>query len=251
MGEPASSTLLEVRQDAFSGPIELLLQLAQRQELDVAAIRLHELTSAYLTSLQSVSRPSPERMGAFLVVAAKLIQLKAARLLPSLHPPEEEDLDDWENGMRDRLVEYRKFKALATELMRQHAAGQFAFASLLQPEIVPQEALQIDLDILTAAFAEILQRLPPPESVEVELHSFSLEEKLANLRRLLAQEAEVDFAQIFATARSRLEAVMIFLALLELIRQSEAEVTQARSFGPIHVRRRTLPPGERAPQQHD
>ncbi len=251
MDEPApGSTLLEVRQDAFNGPIELLLQLAQRQELDVANIRLHELTSAYLASLQSVTKPSPERMGAFLVVAAKLVQLKAARLLPSLQPPEEEDLGDWEAAMRDRLIEYRKFKVLAGELMRQHAAGRFAFASLLQPEIVPQEALQIDLDVLTAAFEEILQRLPPPEAVEVELPSFSLDEKLANLRHLLAQEAEVDFAQIFAGARSRLEAVVIFLALLELIRLSEAEVTQAKSFGPIHVRRRT-PRDGLAIRKHD
>ncbi len=245
--DETSPTLLEVRQTSFNGPVELLLQLAQREELDVSTIQLHELTTAFLASLQAISKPDPERMGAFLVVAAKLVQLKAARLLPSLQPPGDEELGDWEAAMRQRLVEYRQFKQLAEELMRRHAAGHFTFASLLQPEIVPQEALQIELETLAAAFEEILQRLPVPEAVDVELESFSLDEKLADLRRLLARYAEMNFARIFASARSRLEAVVIFLALLELIRRGEAEVKQPQPFAPIQVRARvsrtaTTPP---------
>jgi segregation and condensation protein A len=236
MEENPPATLLAVQQTAFTGPVELLLQLAQRQELDVATIELHQLTQAYLATLQAMPKPDPERVGAFLVVAAKLIQLKAARLLPSLHPPEAEDLGDWEAAMRDRLVEYRKFKELAGELMRQHAAGQFTFASLLQPEIVPQEALQIDLGALAAAFEEILGRLPAVDAVEMTLESFNIEEKQAAIRQLLALHTE-----IFATAQSRLEAVVIFLALLELIRLAEAEVLQPQPFGPIRVKRRTPP----------
>jgi segregation and condensation protein A len=241
MEENPPATLLAVQQTAFTGPVELLLQLAQRQELDVATIELHQLTQAYLATLQAMPKPDPERVGAFLVVAAKLIQLKAARLLPSLHPPEAEDLGDWEAAMRDRLVEYRKFKELAGELMRQHAAGQFTFASLLQPEIVPQEALQIDLGALAAAFEEILGRLPAVDAVEMTLESFNIEEKQAAIRQLLALHTEINFAQVFATAQSRLEAVVIFLALLELIRLAEAEVLQPQPFGPIRVKRRTPP----------
>ncbi len=239
--ESPPASLLEVRQAAFNGPVELLLQLAQRQELDISSIQLHELTAAYLESLKTVSRPEPARMGAFLVVAARLIQLKAVRLLPSLHPPEEEELGDWEAAMRDRLVEYRKFKELAEEIMRRHREGNFTFASLLQPEIVPREALQVELDALTAAFEEILRRLPPTESVEVELESFSLEDKLAAIRQLLARKPEITFAHIFSTAQTRLEAVVIFLALLELVRLAEAEVTQTQPFGPIRIRRRGTP----------
>jgi segregation and condensation protein A len=241
------ATLLEVRQAAFNGPVELLLQLAQRQELDISSVQLHELTAAYLESLQTLPKPEPERMGAFLVVGARLIQLKALRLLPSLHPPQEEELGDWEAAMRERLVEYRKFKELAEEIMRRHREGNFSFASLLQPEILPREALQVELDALTAAFEEILRRLPPTESLEVELEAFSLTDKLDAIRQLLARKPEVNFAQIFTTARSRLEAVVIFLALLELIRLAEAEVTQVQPFGPIRIRKRpTVAAGEEA-----
>lgn len=223
-----------VRTPAFDGPIELLLSLAQRAEIDLKAIALASLTDDFLRALEQ-RRPPIERLAAFLVIAARLVQLKAAALMPAAEIGEEEDLQAWEDAIKDRLAEYKRFKELAESLMRRHASGQFTFAGLLEPDVIPQPRVQVSLDVLAAAFKLVLDRLPPSDEVRVELEQVSLSDKLGELRGLLRRQPQMNFSAIFHSSRTRLEAVVMFLALLELIRIGEARVAQASAFGEITI----------------
>jgi segregation and condensation protein A len=223
-----------VRTPAFDGPIELLLILAQRAEVDLKAVSLASLTDEYLHAIEQEAPPL-DRMAAFLVIGARLVQIKAAGLMPQAAVGEEDDLQAWEEAIKGRLEEYKRFKELAESLMRRHASGRFTFAGLLEPEVIPQARVQVSLDALATAFRQVLDRLPPPEHVTVEMEHVSLADKLEELRQMLARQAQVNFSAIFRHARTRLEAVVTFLALLELIRIGEARVAQASAFGEITV----------------
>jgi len=223
-----------VRTPAFDGPIELLLTLAQRAEVDLKAISLAALTDEYLRAIEA-QRPPIDRLAAFLVIGARLVQLKAASLMPQALEGEDEDLQAWEDAIKDRLEEYKRFKELAESLMRRHATGRFTFAGLFEADVVPQPRVQVNLDALAAAFQQVLDRLPPPDQVTVEFEQVSLSDKLEELRRMLRHQAQMNFTAIFRHARTRLEAVVTFLALLELIRIGEARVAQTSAFGEITV----------------
>ncbi len=228
-----------VRSPAFDGPIELLLTLAQRAEVDLKAIQLATLTDDYLRAVEH-ERPPLDRLAAFLVIGARLVQIKAAGLMPQSTPAEEEELEAWEDAIKGRLAEYKRFKELAESLMRRHASGRFSFAGLLEPEVIPQARVQVSLDALAAAFQQVLDRLPPPEQIAFDMEHVSVSDKLEELRGLLSVQREANFTSVFARARTRLEAVVIFLALLELIRIGEISVVQGSPFGEIKVR--TRPP---------
>ena len=223
-----------VRTPAFDGPIELLLTLAQRAEVDLKAIPLASLTDDYLQTIAQ-DRPPLDRLAAFLVIGARLVQLKAASLIPESAAGEEEELEAWEDAIKGRLEEYKRFKALAESLMRRHASGRFTFAGLLEPDVVPQARVQVSLEALASAFQQVLDRLPPPQQVTVEMEQVSLADKLEELRSMLARQPQMNFSALFRHARTRLEAVVTFLALLELIRIGQAQVAQSSAFAEITV----------------
>jgi segregation and condensation protein A len=222
-----------VRTPAFDGPIELLLTLAQRAEVDLKAIPLASLTDDYLKTITQ-ERPPLERLAAFLVIGARLVQLKAAGLMP-VTAGEEEDLAAWEDAIKGRLDEYKRFKQLAESLMQRHASGRFTFAGLLEPDVVPQARVQVSLEALASAFQQVLDRLPPAEQVTVEMEPVSLADKLEELRGMLARQPQMNFSAVFRHTRTRLEAVVTFLALLELIRIGQARVAQSSAFAEIIV----------------
>ena len=229
---------LRVRTDAFEGPIDLLLTLAQRRQVDLNQVRLADLTWAYLESLQTGRGRPAEEMAAFLLVGAKLLALKAAGLLPGTTTEEDEDdLERWEEQVRERMLEYQQFKAAALELMRRHQEGGPSFGTLLEGDVVPNEKLAIHPDGLAAAFQAVLDRLPTPQEVAVDISSYSLADEMENVRSRLIGGRAILFGELFQQAQSRLHAVVIFLALLELIRVGEAGVRQRSTFGEIEVTR--------------
>ena len=174
-------------------------------------------------------------MAAFLVIGARLVQLKAAALLPGATAAETEDVEAWESAIRGRLEEYKRFKELAESIMRRHASGHFTFAGLFEPEVIRESKVQVSLDALAAAFRQVMDRLPPAESVTVAVEHVSLADKLEQLREMIRVHPEMNFTAVFAQARTRLEAVVTFLALLELIRIGEIIVIQPSPFAQIRV----------------
>jgi segregation and condensation protein A len=232
---------IRVRTPVFEGPIDLLVTLAQRHELDLNQVRLADLTAEYLRSIETADpAPAPDEMAAFLVVGARLLALKAAALLPAAEPKEdEEDIEAWEEHMRGRMQEYERFKAAATELMRRHQEGGFSFTSAIEAEIVPGERVEINRDSLVQAFQTVLDRLPPPAEVAFELRRYSLAEEVEVIRSRTRGGERVSFNAIFDDAQSRLHAVVIFLALLELVRSGEVRLRQRGVFDAIEIQAST------------
>jgi segregation and condensation protein A len=232
---------VRVRSEVFDGPIDLLLALAQRQQVDLNQVRLGDLAWGYLQGLGSeggAAGRTPEAMAAFLVVGSRLLALKAAALLPGAAGEEdEEDLEAWEETVRERMLEYQRFKDAAMELMRRHQEGGFSFPSAVEGEIIPSERLEIDPDGLAAAFQAILDRLPAPAEVQVELSNYSLTDEMDRIRARISGVSATSFTVLFDAAESRFHAVVIFLALLEMIRAGEAHFRQQATFGEIEILR--------------
>jgi segregation and condensation protein A len=226
---------------AFQGPLEQLVQLAHRGEIDLAEIPVSEITTRFRRQLGGGDHlPDPRQVADFLTLAARLLALKAQRLIPDSPLDTDREAADEDIPVDDpgaRLAEYRLFKAAAEALLAPVAEeGIRSFLGLISAEIVPSERLQIPPERLATAFRSVLERLPQAEPFAFETATFSVEEKVDALRELLRNEKEVAFEAVFAAVTSRLEAVACFLALLELVRLGEARVGQSGPFAGIMVK---------------
>lgn len=237
-----SFDLFAVALPGFQGSLADLVQRAQRGEVDLATIPVAEITGRVRCHLASCdpSAHDPRDVADFLTLAARLLSLKARHLLPDgrVEPPEP---DGDEEGPADdpgaRLAEYRLFKAAAEALLAPAAEeGVRAFLGMVAPEVTPVERLAIPPERLAAAFRAVLERLPSAESLQVRVTTYSVEEKVAWLRRVVEERRRLAFDAVFETVSSRLEAVAVFLALLELVRLGEVCVEQDGPFGGITVR---------------
>jgi segregation and condensation protein A len=229
---------LTVATAVFEGPLELLLVLAERQELDILEVSLAELTDAYLQALAELERPDPAEMADFLWMAARLLLLKSIRLLPGEEPDEEEqDLLGWEEDVRRRLAEYRAYKEMAEGMMRRAATEPFAFPPPARPVEVEGQEEPLEIDLLVSAFQGVLSRVPP-RPVVVLGRTWTLQEKLDLLESRLRQ-GPLDVVELILESADRLEAVVTFVALLELLRRGLVRVRQPERFGPIKVEART------------
>src|SRR5207248_3393332 len=156
------------------GPIQWRLTLAQRAEVALKTIAIASLTDDYLRAIDQ-ERPPLDRLAAFLVIGARLVQLKAAGLMPDAVGAEaEEDLAAWEEAIKGRLEEYKRFKELADSLMRRHASGRFTLAGLLEPEVISQARVQVSVDALASAVQQVMDRLPPADQFKVEMENVSM-----------------------------------------------------------------------------
>jgi segregation and condensation protein A len=233
--DPAERFHVEV--PGFSGSLAQLVARAQRDDIDLDGIAVSEITGQFRARMDAAGeRVDLREMADFLSLAARLVALKAARLNPAetgaLEDDEEADPGD-EAGRR--LTEYRLFKAAAEALLAEAAEeGTRSFLGLVAPEVIPVERLRIPPERLAAAFREVLARLSETEPLPLGAVTFSVDEKMAELRERL-RNGTLAFEQLFSAVTSRLEAVACFLALLELLRLGEAVVDQEQPFGPISV----------------
>jgi segregation and condensation protein A len=220
----------------FSGTLEQLVIRAQRGEVDLDAIAVAEITASFRARVDAAGEQADLReIADFLSLAARLVALKAARLNPAetAAVDEEEDLAD-DPGRR--LTEYRLFKAAAEALLAEAAEeGARSFLGLVAPEVIPVERLRIPPERLAAAFREVLLRLSEAEPLPIGAVTFSVDDKMDELRARL-RGGELAFNELFTAVTTRLEAVACFLALLELLRLGEAVVEQDDPFGSISVR---------------
>jgi segregation and condensation protein A len=192
------------------------------------------VTDAYLAELSSREIPDPEEMAEFLWMAARLLLLKSVRLLPGETPTDEEtELLGWEDEVRQRLEEYRAYKEIAGELLERAEQESFAFPPPARPIEAGGQEEPLDLDFLVAAFNSVLARIPP-RPVVVRGRTWTLQEKLDLISERLRQ-GPIELVEIILESEDRLEAVVTFVAVLELIRRSLIRVRQKERFGPIHV----------------
>ncbi|HZV51664.1 MAG TPA: segregation/condensation protein A [Candidatus Dormibacteraeota bacterium] len=225
---------LEVTTPVFEGPLELLLALAEREEIDIFQVSLAALTEAYLTEVARLEHGDPREMAEFLWLAARLLLLKSVRLLPGEQPDDEEtELLGWEEDVRARLREYRVYREMAERLMQRVAAEPFSFSPPPRPVPIQGQEEPLRLEALVTAFQAVLSRLPPRPLVFVGT-GWTLEDKLEAVERRLEAGA-FDLVDMLLGCADRLEAVVTFVAVLELLRRGRIRVHQPHNFGRIMV----------------
>lgn len=235
MESPAAGP--SVRTPVFEGPLELLLALVEREEVDIFKVSLAKVTDAYLAEIASREIADPQEMAEFLWMAARLLLLKSIRLLPGETPTDEEtELLGWEDEVRQRLEEYRAYKEIAGEMLERAVQESFAFPPPARSVEAGGQEEPLDVDILVAAFNSVLTRIPP-RPVVVTGRTWTLQEKLDLITARLRQ-GPIELVELILESEDRLEAVVTFVAVLELVRRSSARVRQKERFGPIHVEMR-------------
>jgi segregation and condensation protein A len=197
-------------------------------------VPLAALTDAYLAAIAELRSPDPVEMAEFLWTLSRLLLLKSIRLLPGEEPGEEEaDLLGWEEDVRRRLEEYRRYKEVAQELMERAASESYAFPSPARLVEVEGQETPLEVELLVNAFKDLLSRVPP-RPVTVTGRAWTTEQKVEALTGRLLRGA-VNLVELILDCEDRLEAVVTFVALLELLRQGRVTVRQKEAFGDIIV----------------
>jgi segregation and condensation protein A len=232
----------KVKLEIFEGPLDLLLYLVKQNHLEITAIPMARITDQYLKTLELMQVLDLEIAGEFLVMAATLMQIKSRMLLPPEEmPPEEAEEPDPTQELIQRLLEYQRFKQAADLLGKMEKERMLQFSRPLPsgeafPE--PEELLEASLFDLLTAFSQFMAGEVPRDLVhELIQDEFTVEEKVGLLRGLLLKGGGLSFTEIFQAAKSKLEMIATFLALLELIRLREAVVRQTQMFGEIVILR--------------
>ena len=245
--------------EVFSGPLELLLHLIERQELDITEVSLFAVTEQYLTFLRDGEQINLGALAEFIAVGARLLLLKSRALLP--RDPDEEfesEEDEADADPADLLValqEYRRIRSAADYLRSLEDEHRTGYRRDVPPPEVPLPTGldQVTLDRLMAVFAEVLTRLPAePAQKQPRVYqrsSVRLQDRVQRLAKLLDRQGRVPFRQIVEQATSRLEVIVDFLAVLELIKSGYLEARQEAAFGEIELVRRqgALAPTDAAP----
>ncbi|HYL08327.1 MAG TPA: segregation/condensation protein A [Candidatus Udaeobacter sp.] len=232
---------LDVRTPVFEGPLELLLGLVEREEVDIFKVSLAHVTDAYLAEIAAREIPDAQEMAEFLWMAARLLLLKSIRLLPGEEPTDDEtELLGWEDEVRQRLEEYRAYKEIAGELLERAQQETFAFPPPARSIEAGGQEEPLDVDLLVMAFNSVLARIPPRPLV-VQGRTWTLQEKLSLITDRL-RDGPIELVELILESEDRLEAVVTFVAVLELLRRSQIRVRQKERFGPIHVEAREPEP---------
>lgn len=218
----------EVRLELFEGPVELLLYLVRRSELDVLDIPIGRLCDDFLEFVRAAGNLNLEAAADFLVMAGVLLRLKMRRLLPS---PKPEDLETPTVTLEQILDEFRKYQEVARLLSTREEQQRLVFP---RPGVLPPAPLagNEDLSLLTAAFRRLLSRFRLERLDEIPPRKLRFEDKLNELRRLVRTSGKVEFDAV-VTGSTITELIMTFIALLELVRLGEIRVRQECQCGTI------------------
>lgn len=234
-----SNSSYTIQLPVYEGPLNLLLELIERAELDITKVSLAQVTDQYLEYIRELRELDIENLASFLVIAARLIQIKSESLLPRppVREPGEEDPGD---ALARQLVAYKRYKQVAIMLSEREQAGLHSYLRLSTPLRVIEPKLDLaglTLADLQRAMIEVLQQQPEPDQLEraVEIPQVRVRDKIMAILGSIRRIGRVNFRSLVKSARSRLEIVVSFIALLELIKQRQVEATQAELFGDIEV----------------
>ncbi len=230
----------KVKLEVFEGPLDLLLYLIKQDEIDIYDISIERITRQYLEYLQTFKELNIELAGEFIVMAANLIYLKSRSLLPidQQPPAEEAEEDDPRWDLIRQLVEYKKFKEAAVNLHLREVEQETIFAREASPMLSenPLRLEEVGIFQLINAFQSVIKRIEARQEVqEIFGERFSVSEKIDAILRRVAAGATVRFSDLFGAIVSRVEVVVTFLALLELIRLKQVRATQENVFAEIEI----------------
>jgi segregation and condensation protein A len=232
--EAAYTVLLPV----YEGPLDLLLDLIERAELDITRVSLAQVTDQYLDYLRLIPSHDLADLASFLVVAARLLQIKSEALLPRppTREPGEEDPGD---ALARQLIAYKKYKQVAVLLAERESAGLRTYLRQAPPPAAEAklDPTGLSVAVLQRAMIELLSEVAQgPQLDEVVAPAkIRIRDKIRTLLHALRQDGRTTFRQMLSEAHSRLEIVVSFLAVLELVKRRQVVVQQAELFGDIEV----------------
>jgi segregation and condensation protein A len=227
---------LEVFLDAFEGPLDLLLYLIKRQNLDILDIPIAQITEQYMEYVELMKDLRLELAAEYLVMAAMLAEIKSRMLLP--RPAEAEDEEDPRAELVRRLQEYERFKKAAQDLDGLPRLERDLFTTDVEvpPGHVRRLPPEVDLREVLLALRDVLARADLFTSHRVEKESLSLRERMSLVLEKARGQGFVPFVHLFELHEGRPGVVVTFLALLELVKNAAVELVQADPFAPLHVR---------------
>jgi len=227
----------KIKLDQFEGPLDLLLQLIEQEEMDITQVSLANVTDQYLEYLNNSEEISTDELADFLVVAAKLLLIKSRMLLPELCSDEEEGID-----LEHQLRIYKEFYEASKLLHKKILRRRFAF---------PRERMAVNVEKLfnppktlstnkmKIIFDDILREIEPIVNLprEVMVKTISIRERIANIQEIIRNEVNLSFRKLLKSTNNRTEIIVTFLALLELVKQKTIAVVQDNIFDDIVVKK--------------
>ncbi len=231
----------KVKLEVFEGPLDLLLYLIKRDEIDIYDISIERITRQYLEYLQAFKELKIDIAGEFVVMAANLIYLKSRSLLPLDQQPPEEDAeeDDPRWDLIRQLIEYKKFKEAAAQLHDRALEQERIFTRDGGSAAIsgaPLPLHEVGIFQLIHAFQEVIKRVEAQEDLqEIFGERFSVSDKIEKILERVGDGAPVRFSELFGQIVSRIEIVVTFLALLELIRLNQVRAMQRKMFDEIEI----------------
>lgn len=222
----------------FEGPLDLLLHLIKRDEIDISNIPIAHITKQYLETLELMRQLDLEVAGEFLVMAATLMRIKAKMLLPVPRSDDDEDEGDPREELVQRLLEYRLYKEASETLKTQEGERRGLFERGMVPtedEAGPLPLAPATLFDLLEALNRVLARRPERVVYEVRTEAYDIEDKMSFIARTVAEDGRLRFSTLMERARARMEIVVSFMALLELVKLGTIVVVQEANFADILI----------------
>lgn len=230
---------LEVFLEAFEGPLDLLLYLIRRQNIDILDIDVSDITEQYMQYVELMDAMQFELAAEYLLMAAMLAEIKSHMLLPRSSEAEEDEEDPRAQLIR-RLQEYERFKKAAQDIDELPRMERENFPAGAAPPDLDRSRPDPDVDMreLLVALSEVLRRAEMYEHHHVQREALSTRERMSEVLDTLRDRQFVPFGSLFQAGEGRMGVIITFLAVMELIKESLIEIVQTENFGPIHVKAR-------------
>lgn len=225
--------------ETFAGPLDLLLYLIKRQNLDILDLPIATITAQYMEYVELMSELRLELAAEYLVMAAMLAEIKSRMLLPRPVSEEEEEGDPRAELVR-RLQEYERYKKAAEDIDELPRVGRDVFpAEVKAPDLkVVRTPPQVDIKDVLAAFTDVMRRASRYEHHHIQMEPLSVRERMSRVLDAVKSDSFTEFSALFTIEEGRSGVVVTLLAILELLKQHLIEMVQTEVYGPIHVKAR-------------
>lgn len=238
-----STSQISFKLEGFEGPLDVLLDLIAKKNVDIKDVKLADITDQYLQYIENMEEVDMEEATAFLDMASRLLLIKSKTLLPVEQMPEEEDEIDDETRLKMQLEEYKLFKETSANLQEHENVDRF----YKQPDKSVGDARivfnQFNLDKLLDAFAFILMRTKDrenPQEKKINRDRWTVADKIAFLNNVLKDNEQINFFSLFDDTYSKMEIITVFMAILELLKFQKIEVVQAERYADITIKRKEI-----------
>lgn len=234
----------KLRLEMFEGPLDLLLYLIKKNDIDIYDIPITEITDQYLEYIDAMKTIDLNMVGDFLVMAATLMHIKSKMLLPPDPLAQEEVEEDPRDELVRRLEEYKKFKEIAEQLKDKEGLRQDLFPRMIDEaalnelkEDAKEVMIEATLFDLINALSQALKKVPETKTYEVTQEEFTVEQKIHAILHILVEQDSLNLGELFSKSANKMEIVVTFMAILELIRLKEIMCIQRRMFDDIIIQR--------------